>query len=194
MGIGCGEASFAQESCIARLAESAHAPLEAVQIGRSILPSIYVDADACPVKAEVERVAERHGLVVTFVSNGGLRPSRDPMIRHVVVPGKADAADDWIVEHAAAGDIAVTADVPLAARLVEKGLQVLGPTGRVFTRESIGMDVAMRNLKQDLREAGEIKGYNAGFTAKDRSAFLQALDAAVRRALRDGCAGNHGFQ
>lgn len=147
---------------------------------------ILVDADACPVKAEVVRVAERHGLPVVFVSNGGLRPSRDPMIRHVVVPGKADAADDWIAENATAGDIAVTADVPLAARLVDKGLHVLGPTGRVFTRETIGLDVAMRNLKQDLRESGEIKGYNAGFTAKDRSAFLQALDRAVRRAARAG--------
>ncbi|MCT7375693.1 YaiI/YqxD family protein [Chelativorans salis] len=148
------------------------------------MPAIYVDADACPVKAEVTRVAERHGVPVVFVSNGGLRPSRDPMIRHVVVPGKADAADDWIAEDAAAGDIAITADVPLAARLVEKGLHVLGPTGRAFTRQTIGMDVAMRNLKQDLREAGEIKGYNAGFTARDRSAFLQALDLAVRRALK----------
>jgi len=149
------------------------------------LPAIYVDADACPVKEEVTRVAERHRLLVVFVSNGGLRPSRDPMIRHVVVPGKADAADDWIVENAEAGDIAITADVPLAARLVEKGLQVLAPTGRSFTRESIGMDVAMRNLKQDLREAGEIKGYNPGFTGKDRSNFLQTLDTTVRRALRE---------
>src|SRR5690606_27361139 len=115
----------------------------------SPLPTIYVDADACPVKAEVVRVAERHALPVVFVSNGGLRPSRDPMVRHVVVPGSFDAADNWIVENAAAGDVAVTADVPLAARLVEKGLHVLGPTGRLFTRETIGMALAMRNLKQD---------------------------------------------
>lgn len=148
-------------------------------------PTIYVDADACPVKAEVARVAERHGVPLVFVSNGGLRPSRDPMVRHVVVPGKADAADDWIADNAAPGDIGITADVPLAARLVDKGLHVLGPTGRAFTRETIGMDVAMRNLKQDLREAGEIKGYNAGFTARNRSGFLQALDMIVRRALRD---------
>lgn len=148
------------------------------------MPTIYVDADACPVKAEVTRVAERHGVPVVFVSNGGLRPSRDPMVRHVVVPGTADAADDWIAENAAPGDIGITADVPLAARLVEKGLDVLGPTGRAFTRQTIGMDVAMRGLKQDLREAGEIKGYNAGFAAKDRSAFLQALEVIVRRALR----------
>ncbi len=148
------------------------------------MTQIYVDADACPVKDEATRVAERHGLVITFVSNGGLRPSRDPMIRHVVVPHGADAADDWIVDNAVANDIAITADVPLAARLVEKDVHVLGPTGRPFTPESIGMAVAMRDLKQHLRETGEIKGYNPGFAAKDRSAFLSALDQTVRRALR----------
>lgn len=148
------------------------------------MPEIYVDADACPVKDEAAKVAQRHGLVVTFVSNGGLRPSRDPMVRHVVVPKGADAADDWMVENAAENDIAVTADVPLAARLVEKGVHVLGPTGRPFTPETIGMAVAMRDLKQHLRETGEIKGYNPGFSPRDRSAFLSALDQAVRRALR----------
>ena len=147
-------------------------------------PSIYVDADACPVKEEAMRVAERHGLVVTFVSNGGLRPSRDPMIRNVVVSKGADAADDWIVENARLGDVAVTADIPLAARLVAKGVHVLGPTGRPFTPETIGMAVAMRDLKQHLRETGESKGYNASFSPRDRSAFLSALDQAVRRALK----------
>ncbi|GHD08868.1 YaiI/YqxD family protein [Tianweitania populi] len=145
---------------------------------------IFVDADACPVKDEVVRVAERHGLVVTFVSNGGLRPSRDPMIRHVVVPKSADAADDWIVDNSHAGDIVITADVPLAARCVERGVHVLGPTGRPFTPESIGMAVAMRDLKQHLRETGEIRGFNPGFSAKDRSAFLSALDLTVRRAAK----------
>jgi uncharacterized protein YaiI (UPF0178 family) len=147
-------------------------------------PHIYVDADACPVNDEAVKVAGRHGLVVTFVSNGGLRPSRDPMIRNVVVSGKFDAADDWIVDHARANDIAVTADVPLAARLVAAGVNVLGPTGRPFTPDTIGMAVAMRNLGQHLRETGESKGYNASFTPRDRSAFLGALDQAVRRALR----------
>ena len=147
------------------------------------LPAIHVDADACPVKDEAAKVAARHGLVVTFVSNGGLRPSRDAMVRHVVVPQGADAADDWIVENARANDIAVTADVPLAARLVEKGVHVLGPTGRPFTRETIGMAVAMRDLKQHLRETGEIKGYNPGFSPRDRSAFLSALDQTARRAI-----------
>jgi uncharacterized protein YaiI (UPF0178 family) len=148
------------------------------------VPVIYVDADACPVKEEVVRVAARHGLVATFVSNGGLRPSRDPMIRNVVVPKDADAADDWIVENARPGDIVVTADIPLAARAVALGAHVLGPSGSRFTPETIGMAVAMRDLKQHLRESGEIKGYNAGFSARDRSQFLGGLDQAVRRALR----------
>lgn len=146
---------------------------------------IYVDADACPVKDEVVKVAGRHDLVVTFVSNGGLRPSRDPMIRHVVVSKSADAADDWIVEELKPGDIVVTSDVPLAARTVEKNAQAIAPTGRLFTEETIGMAVAMRDLKQHLRETGEIKGYNPGFSARDRSAFLSSLDSLIRRALRD---------
>ncbi|MBS9720538.1 YaiI/YqxD family protein [Tianweitania sp. BSSL-BM11] len=147
-------------------------------------PAIFVDADACPVKDEVVRVAERHDLVVTFVSNGGLRPSRDPMIRHVVVPKSADAADDWIVENSAAGDIVITSDVPLAARCVEKHVHTLAPTGRPFTPETIGMAVAMRDLKQHLRETGEIRGFNPGFSARDRSAFLSALDLTMRRAVK----------
>ncbi len=147
-------------------------------------PVIYVDADACPVKEEAVKVAERHGLIVTFVSNGGLRPSRDPMIRNVVVDKGADAADDWIVENARANDIVVTADIPLAARTVALGAHVLGPTGRPFTPETIGMAVAMRDLKQHLRETGESKGYNASFGRDDRSRFLGALDQVVRRAVK----------
>ena len=146
-------------------------------------PAILVDADACPVKAEILRVAERHGLHTTFVSNGSLRPSREPMVKNVVVSGKFDAADDWIVNNARANDIAVTADIPLAARLVEKAVHVIGPTGRPFTPETIGMALALRNLKQELREAGEIRGFNPAFTPRDRSDFLQALDRAVRRAV-----------
>ncbi len=145
------------------------------------LPEIYVDADACPVKDEVVRVAGRHQLVVTFVANFGLRPSRDPMIRNVVVPQGADAADDWIVEHVNAGDVVVTSDIPLASRTLAKGAHVLGPTGRPFTKDSIGMALAIRELNQHLRETGESRGLNAGFTAKDRSAFLQALDEVVAR-------------
>ena len=152
-------------------------------------PQIYVDADACPVKEEVVRVASRHGTMVTFVANAGLRPSRDPLIRNVVVPQGADAADDWIAEHAGAGDIVVTADIPLAGRALAKGATVLGPTGRPFTTDSIGMALAMRELNQHLRETGESRGLNAWFTAKHRSAFLQALDEAVVRARRGGDEG-----
>lgn len=146
-------------------------------------PQIYVDADACPVKAEAIRVAERLGLVIVFVSNGGIRPSRDPMIKVVVVPAGADAADDWIVEAAQENDLVLTADIPLASRALQKGCHVLGFTGKPFTEASIGMALAMRDLKQHLRETGEIQGYNRGFTAADRSAFLSALDTLCRRAV-----------
>lgn len=147
-------------------------------------PQILVDADACPVKDECVRVAGRHGLTVTFIANFGLRPSRDPMIRHVMVPQGPDAADDWIAEQAGPNDIVITADIPLAGRALAKGAQVLGPTGRPFTQESIGMALAMRELNRHLRETGESSGHNAGFTARDRSTFLQALDEAVNRARR----------
>ncbi len=143
---------------------------------------ILVDADACPVKTEILKVAERRGVKVVFVANGGLRPSRDPMVENVIVSAGFDAADDWIAERAEPDDIVVTSDVPLAARCVEAGAQVLGPTGRAFDEKTIGMALAMRNLKQDLREAGEIKGYNAAFSPRDRSNFLQALEQAIRRS------------
>jgi uncharacterized protein YaiI (UPF0178 family) len=148
------------------------------------VPQIFVDADACPVKDEVLRVAGRHGLVTIFVANFGLRPSRDPMIRNVMVPQGADAADDWIVEHAGATDLVVPSDRPLARRALKNGAIVLGPTGKPFTEHSIGMALAMRELNQHLRETGESKGYNAGFTAKDRTNFLHEFDAAVQRAKR----------
>jgi uncharacterized protein YaiI (UPF0178 family) len=147
-------------------------------------PAILVDADACPVKDEIAKVAERHGLPITFVANSGLRPSRDPMIRNVIVSAGFDAADDWIVENTSPNDIVVTADIPLAARTLEKGALVLGPTGRVFTVESIGAALGMRELNRHLRETGESKGYNAAFGPRDRSFFLQALDRLVRQALR----------
>ena len=145
-------------------------------------PQIYVDADACPVKDEALRVAERHGLVLTFVSNGGIRPSRDPMVRVVVVPQGADAADDWIVEQAQPNDIVLTADILLAGRVLARGVHVLGFTGKPFTQASIGMALAMRELNQHLRETGESKGYNASFRPADRSAFLSALDTLVVKA------------
>lgn len=148
--------------------------------------AVFVDADACPVKEEAARVAERHGLVITYVANFGLRPSRDPMVRNVMVPQGADAADDWIVENSAAGDVVVTADIPLASRVLAKGGAAIGPTGKLFTADSIGMALAMRELNQHLRETGESRGLNAAFSARDRSNFLQQFDQLVQRAKREG--------
>lgn len=152
---------------------------------------ILVDADACPVKPEILKVAERRDAKVVFVANGGLQPSRDPMVQNVIVGAGFDAADDWIAERAGPTDIVVTADVPLASRCIEAGAEVIGPTGRKFDEATIGMAVAMRNLNQELREAGEIKGYNAAFSPKDRSAFLQALEQAIRRASRKDQTGSN---
>jgi len=146
--------------------------------------TLYIDADACPVKEEALRVARRHQLPVVLVSNSGLRPSPDPLVRQVVVSDGFDAADNWIAEHATAGDIVVTADVPLAARCVKAGAQVLGPTGRPFTPTNIGMASAMRDLKAHLRETGEDRGFNKTFTKDDRSRFLQALELAVQASRR----------
>jgi uncharacterized protein YaiI (UPF0178 family) len=143
---------------------------------------IFVDADACPVKPEILKVAERHGLEVTLVANSGLRPSRDPMIHNVIVSSGFDAADDWIAERAGEGDVVVTADVPLAGRCVAAGAMVTGPTGRIFDKSNIGMATAMRDLGAHLRETGESKGYNAAFSPRDRSQFLETFDRLCRRA------------
>jgi uncharacterized protein YaiI (UPF0178 family) len=145
---------------------------------------IFVDADACPVKQEVERVAERHGLVVHVVSNGGIRPSANPLVKSVIVAAGADAADDWIAEYIGPGDIAITADIPLASRCLKKGAVVLGPTGKPFTEQSIGMALGMRDLHRHLREATGGQTYNAGFTKQDRSRFLGALENEIQAIRR----------
>ena len=153
------------------------------------MPEIFVDADACPVKQEIQRVAERHGLIVHIVSNGGLRPSPNPLVKNVIVPEGADAADDWIAEHIGEGDIAVTADIPLAARCLKKGARVLGPTGKAFTETTIGLALGMRDLHRHLREATGGQTYNAEFGKQDRSRFLNALEneiQAVKRAAPKG--------
>ena len=147
-------------------------------------PAIYVDADACPVKDEALRVAERHALSLHFVSNSWMRLPESPLVNRVVVSDGPDAADNWIAERAGARDIVVTADIPLAARCLKRGAQVIGPTGKPFTADGIGMALAMRDLSAHLRETGESKGYNASFTKADRSRFLQALEHAVQRSLR----------
>ncbi len=148
--------------------------------------AIYVDADACPVKAEAVRVAERHGLVIHFVSNAWMLLPEGPLIKRVVVSDGPDAADDWIAGRAGAGDIVVTADIPLAARCLNGGARVIGPAGKPFTRAGIGMALAMRDLSRHLRETGASKGYNASFTRTDRSRFLQALEEAVQAIRRGG--------
>ena len=149
---------------------------------------ILVDADACPVKAEVYRVAERHRARVFVVSNSFLAVPRDPLIERVVVGAGFDAADDWIAERARRGTIVITADIPLASRCVKAGAAVIGPTGRPFTEASVGMALATRDLMEDLRASGAVTGGPKPFSAKDRSAFLSALDLAVVRLRRAGFA------
>ncbi|TXM60021.1 YaiI/YqxD family protein [Methylobacterium sp. WL120] len=146
--------------------------------------AIYVDADACPVKDETYRVAARYGLHVYVVANSFLNVPREPWIERVVVGDAMDAADDWIAERAVAGSVVVTADVPLASRCVKAGATVIGPNGKPFSESAIGMALATRNLMQDLREAGTITGGPRPFSARDRSAFLGALDRAVNRIRR----------
>jgi uncharacterized protein len=150
---------------------------------------IFVDADACPVKAEIYRVAERHGTKVFVVSNSMMAIPAAPWIERVIVGDAQDAADDWIAERAVRGDIVVTADVPLAARAVNTGADVIGPNGRAFTEASIGNTLATRDLMADLRSAGMITGGPKPFSARDRSAFLSALDLAIVRLKRAGFGG-----
>ncbi|WP_375595685.1 YaiI/YqxD family protein [Algihabitans albus] len=147
--------------------------------------TVYVDADACPVKAEVYRVAERYGLKVYLVANDIMSVPRDqPNVELVVVSDRFDAADDWIAERAGPAAIVVTNDVPLASRCVKAGAYALAPNGRVFSPDSVGMSLAVRNLMQDLRASGEVTGGPPPFSKKDRSAFLSALDLAVTRLRR----------
>jgi len=148
------------------------------------MTAIFVDGDACPVKAEVEKVATRHGLPVTIVSNGGLRPSANPLICHVMVPDGPDAADDWIAEHAGQGDIVVTADIPLASRALEKGARVLGPNGKAFTPDNVGVALGMRELNRHLREVTGGQTHHASFSAKDRSKFLGELENCIQALKR----------
>ncbi len=147
---------------------------------------IYVDADACPVKSEVYKVAARHKVPVRVVSNSYLRLPPDPGLELVVVGDVLDAADDWIAERAGPKDVVVTADVPLASRCVKAGACVIAPNGRLFTPESIGMALATRNLMTDLREAGQVTGGPKAFSPRDRSTFLSGLHEALERLKRAG--------
>lgn len=153
---------------------------------REVPPKIYIDADACPVKEEVYRVARRHRIGVVLVANARMRIPDDLGFELVVVNDQLDAADDWIVARVEAPDIVISADVPLAARCLEKGAAVLGPTGRAFTLDTIGDDLATRDLRAHLRELGAGGGGPAPFDARDRSRFLQNLHTLVEQALRQG--------
>ncbi len=144
---------------------------------------IYVDADACPVKAEIERVGTRYGVQMVVVSNGGIRPSANPLVETVVVDQGADEADKWIAERCKPGDVVITSDIPLAARVVENGARVLKPNGETLSETNIGNALATRDLMTDLRAANPFStGGGRAFSKADRSQFLQALDREMRRA------------
>lgn len=148
------------------------------------MTTLYIDADACPVKDEAYRVAARYGAAVFVVSNSWVRTPPDPRIQSVVVEAGPDVADDWIAERATKGDVVITADIPLARRALEGGAQALHPAGRPFTADNIGGALASRAIGEHLRSFGEATRGPAPFTPADRSRFLQALDAAMVRARR----------
>jgi uncharacterized protein len=150
----------------------------------TVSPRLFIDADACPVKDEVYRVAERYGLRVFVVSNGWINTRRAPWIEQVVVDAGPDIADDWIAERAVTGDIVITSDIPLADRCLKAGAQALKPNGQAFTPDSIGSALAGRLVGEHMRSMGLPTSGPPPFGPKDRSAFLQALDTAVVRARR----------
>ncbi len=145
---------------------------------------IFVDADACPVKQEIYRVAKRYGLKVILVSNSWMRTPESNWLELIIVDKGADVVDDWIAEHAVRDDIVISGDIPLASRCLKKGALVLGNTGRPFTEDNIGDVLSIRNLLHDLREQGMMIGGPAPFAKKDRSRFLQALDEMIVKVRR----------
>ena len=149
------------------------------------MTTLFIDADACPVKAEAERVATRHKVAMKVVSNGGLRPSQNPLVENVIVDAGPDVADMWISERAGPGDVVVTGDIPLAAKCVEAGARVLKHNGEALTASNIGDVLATRDLMTDLRAADPFRqGGGKGFTKADRSRFLDALERELRAAQR----------
>lgn len=159
--------------------------------GHKPVVALYIDGDACPVKTEAERVATRHGLQMYLVSNGGLRPSANPLVQTVIVDEGPDEADMWIAERCGADDVVVTADIPLAAKCVAAGARVLRHDGSALTQANIGQQLAMRDLMTDLRAANPLSAVGGGgraFTRADRSRFLDALEQEIRAAARSRAA------
>lgn len=155
------------------------------QIDPLRMTELYIDADACPVKAEAERVATRHKIRMHVVSNGGLRPSQNPLVETVIVADGPDVADMWIADRCGPGDVVVTGDIPLAARCVEAGARVLKHNGEALTSANIGNVLATRDLMTDLRAADPFRqGGGKAFTKADRSRFLEALEREIRAAQR----------
>jgi uncharacterized protein len=148
------------------------------------MPTIFVDADACPVKEEVYRVARRVGFDVKVVANSFIRTPAEPRIQFVLVDAGPDLADDWIAERAERGDVVVTSDIPLAERCLNKAAEVISPTGKAFSPDMIGTAIATRAIMEQIRSTGDITGGPKPFDARARSAFLGALDLAVTRARR----------
>lgn len=150
------------------------------------MTALYIDADACPVKAEAERVATRHKIKMFVVSNGGLRPSPNPLVENVIVAEGSDVADIWIADRCRTGDVVVTSDIPLAAKCIEAGARVLRHSGEAFTRANIGQQLAMRDLMADMRAANPLGAGGGGkpFSKADRSRFLDALEREIRAAMR----------
>lgn len=149
------------------------------------MTTLFIDADACPVKEEAERVATRHKVPMKVVSNGGLRPSRNPLVEHVIVPEGPDVADMWIADRCGAGDVVVTGDIPLAAKCVAAGARVLKHNGEALTQANVGQALATRDLMADLRAADPFRqGGGRGFTKADRSRFLDSLEREMRAALK----------
>lgn len=149
--------------------------------------ALYIDADACPVKSEAERVATRHKITMYVVSNGGLRPSQNPLVQNVIVDAGPDIADMWIADRCGPGDVVITGDIPLAAKCVEAGARVLKHNGEALTQANIGNVLATRDLMTDLRAADPFRmGGGKGFTKADRSRFLEALERELRAAARLG--------
>ena len=147
------------------------------------MTALYIDADACPVKSEAERVASRHQVKMYVVSNGGLRPSQNPLVETIIVPDGPDVADMWIAERAGQGDVVITGDIPLAAKCIEGGAMVLKHNGETLTAANIGNVLATRDLMTDLRAADPFRqGGGKSFTKSDRSRFLSALESTLRKA------------